>query len=859
MRLLTISAMLMACAIAPVAVGQTAAGHWIEADPIDGLDGPVSAAAWWDPDGDGPLPRMLVLGGSMHAAGSVACSGLIAWNPQAGQWHDLGVGVFGPASSVQSLKVLSTGELAVGGSFTQVGTALGEAASPAGGFAILNGSSWRVIGSFTTDSIYYNAAIRAIEQLPDGRIVVGGEFSAVNESPIQAAASWDGSIWSPVLPSVTNGRVNVIKLLADGSLLLGGYFWTPGVQNGVIRVSPSGVVDSLGGGVLGEAFTAVQLPNGDLVVSGTFTLAGGGVAVNRIGRWDGREWWPMGSGFHLGEGETSYFSYAQSMNILPDGRLLATGRFVRAGLAAVNGFAAWNGQSWSAYPTPSMSVSNLSVPVLLPLGNNRYFVAGEFSGTPQSRVRRAAIFDGTSLVEPVVSDIRGAMNLCGVWNDGSPLGYFAGNNNAGSLRTILKARRSGQWVPVAADLTGTISRVAHTPDGSLIVAGSFDSAGGLPASNIARLDAQGWSSLGSGIALPSGTSVSLLAVRDNGNVCAGGTNVLKIWNGSAWLDRSSFAQGYLSTACYTPDGWLWAWGSFSNFPSGVSIGRWLGDAAWTPVSSAATISTAKFVPGLDGRPWSIGYNRLANTNSATPIAAWDGSDWVQVLPGAVGTGNCLAHMPGSAIFLGAFSTTSPTQYAAVWDGLAMNWLAEGLNGSVQEAFTLPNGDVCVSGNFTRAGPLAADGFAIWRPAPAPVFTLQATGGRMCRGSFSLRVEAVAEGELTFRWRRNGVPLSDGGTISGSRTPVLTLTYAAADAAGIYDCVASNGRATASQSAVIVACEADFTCDSFVDAFDYEAFVAAFEAGDANADMDHDGFLDGFDYEQFVTVFEQACN
>jgi|GEM_PF-2277047 len=54
------------------------------------------------------------------------------------------------------------------------------------------------------------------------------------------------------------------------------------------------------------------------------------------------------------------------------------------------------------------------------------------------------------------------------------------------------------------------------------------------------------------------------------------------------------------------------------------------------------------------------------------------------------------------------------------------------------------------------------------------------------------------------------------------------------------------------------CPADFNGDRFVDCFDYDAFVFAFEAGDPAADQDEDGFIDGFDYEAFVAAFESDC-
>jgi len=60
------------------------------------------------------------------------------------------------------------------------------------------------------------------------------------------------------------------------------------------------------------------------------------------------------------------------------------------------------------------------------------------------------------------------------------------------------------------------------------------------------------------------------------------------------------------------------------------------------------------------------------------------------------------------------------------------------------------------------------------------------------------------------------------------------------------------------SSNLTLCAADFTGDGFVDGFDYDAFVEAFESGAISADMDGDGFIDGFDYDLFVERFELGC-
>jgi hypothetical protein len=59
-------------------------------------------------------------------------------------------------------------------------------------------------------------------------------------------------------------------------------------------------------------------------------------------------------------------------------------------------------------------------------------------------------------------------------------------------------------------------------------------------------------------------------------------------------------------------------------------------------------------------------------------------------------------------------------------------------------------------------------------------------------------------------------------------------------------------------AAIDICAADFNSDGFVDFFDFDEFVVAFEEGGPGADFNGDGFVDFFDFDEFVVAFETGC-
>lgn len=59
-------------------------------DGLLGPDGAVNAIHEWDPDGNGPLPPLVVLGGVFHRVNDHFVSRLIGYEPVSRQWIELG-------------------------------------------------------------------------------------------------------------------------------------------------------------------------------------------------------------------------------------------------------------------------------------------------------------------------------------------------------------------------------------------------------------------------------------------------------------------------------------------------------------------------------------------------------------------------------------------------------------------------------------------------------------------------------------------------------------------------------------------------------------------------------------------------
>ncbi len=122
------------------------------------------------------------------------------------------------------------------------------------------------------------------------------------------------------------------------------------------------------------------------------------------------------------------------------------------------------------------------------------------------------------------------------------------------------------------------------------------------------------------------------------------------------------------------------------------------------------------------------------------------------------------------------------------------------------------------------------------------------------------VSAADPDAVTYRWRRDGVPLNDGGRISGATQRVLVITDVEPGDAGVYDAVVSSACAsvTSDGAALTVLCPADLNRDGFVSADDFDSFAFSFDDGAPRADFDENGFVNGDDFDRFSEAFAGGC-
>src|SRR5206468_131447 len=95
-----------------------------------------------------------------------------------------------------------------------------------------------------------------------------------------------------------------------------------------------------GGGANGGV-SAIAVTGTDVYAGGTFSTAGG-ASANNIARWDGSQWYPLGSGASNGVNGDVHAIAISGTNVY------AGGDFTAAGGASANHIARWDGSQW--YP-----------------------------------------------------------------------------------------------------------------------------------------------------------------------------------------------------------------------------------------------------------------------------------------------------------------------------------------------------------------------------------------------------------------------------------------------------------------------------------------------------------------------------
>jgi len=391
-----------------------------------------------------------------------------------------------------------------------------------------------------------NGGIRVIVVQPDGKILIGGDFTTlapnggatVTRNYI-ARLNPDGTLDTAFNPSADRSVLS-FAVQADGKIVAGGDFTFIGgqVRQHLARLDgTTGLADSFDPGLNGSVRAVAVQTDGKILAGGGFGSVGG---VERFGiaRFDGTT--GLLDSFDPGA-EDDVFSIV----LQTDGKILVGGRFINIGGEMRRGIARLD-------PTTGHADS--------------FDPSVKSGGFPADDVYAIAVqADGKILMGGSFVNVGGH-----------------GRNNI--ARVDPTTGEPDSFNPSPNELVWAIALQA---DGRILAAGNFTSIGGQPRNYIARLDPV------TGMAdsfdpHPSGGVVPAIAVQADGKILAGGYFTALAPNGGATVTRNRIARletdgrldqtlnvnsgeediGYIDATAVQPDGKILIGGDFTHI-SGV--------------------------------------------------------------------------------------------------------------------------------------------------------------------------------------------------------------------------------------------------------------------------------------------------
>ncbi|MBX7209370.1 MAG: choice-of-anchor D domain-containing protein [Verrucomicrobiaceae bacterium] len=615
-------------------------------------------------------------------------------------------------------------------------------------------------------------------------VYVGGNFTTAGGVAANRIAKWDSTTgtWSPLSTGGNNGVSNgtVFCLLTVGAeLYAGGSFTSAGgvAVNGITKWNPAaGTFTAFGSGIgPGGSVACMAASGGTVYVGGTFTTAGG-LTVNSLAALSGSTWSRFISSddlFQNHPGVTSSGGGAGTVTALAiyGGALHVGGTFAMAGVTNVNNIAKWDGK-WTplgagvTYPSGAVGVNSFSV------GGGTLFVAGAFSTAGSVTTDGIAGWNGTAW-----SALGAGMGYTGfsyvqsTLVSGGDLHVVAQSfQRAGNVPASRIARwniTSGTWsAPITGD--GMAGRVNTTnvyaildAGSKIYVGGSFRSAGGVLTDNVACWDktARTWSALGSGI----------------GGANAGTANVFAL----AMIGSDLYVGGDFTSAGGITANRVAKWNTVTQTWSALGTGIVRGSNSGR-VQALAVMGSDLYVGGDISSAGGI---------PAAGIAKWNGTSWSALGAGADSYVNALC-VQGTDLYVGgqfgSAGGVANTNRIAKWNGATWSALDTGMTGSHVDSLCVLNGVLYVGGFFTAAGSVTSiSNIAAWNlstsswsrlgPGVASggtVYSLMAGASELYAGGDFTSAGGVSSAVRIAKW--NGSAWS--GVNNGVNNVVLALAW-----------------------------------------------------------------------------------
>jgi uncharacterized delta-60 repeat protein len=323
-----------------------------------------------------------------------------------------------------------------------------------------------------------NGGVGSIALQPDGKIIIGGNFSSYNGTGVNRIArlNADGSLDTSFDPGTgANSWVQTSAIQPDGKILIGGWFteYNGTGRNYIARLNSDGSLDTSfnpGTGASGRVWSIVLQPDGKIIIGGEFTTYNG-TGRFRIARLnsDGS----LDMSFDPGTGANSYG--IRSVALQPDGKIIIGGDFFSYNGTSRNRIARLNSDGSLDMSFNPGAGANATVWRITLQPDGKIIIGGDFT------------------------------NYNGRY-------YIARLNSNGSLDTSFNPGGANYYV----------KNIALQPDGKIIIGGLFTNYNDTLTGRIARLNSNGSLDMSFNPCTGANDFVRISALQPDGKIIIGG-------------------------------------------------------------------------------------------------------------------------------------------------------------------------------------------------------------------------------------------------------------------------------------------------------------------------------------------------
>jgi uncharacterized delta-60 repeat protein len=509
---------------------------------------------------------------------------------------------------------------------------------------------------------------------------------------------------------------------------------------------------------------------------------------------------PAPDDFNPGAGSESYFQTFNAMAVQPDGKVLVGGDFglLDGQLRSYLGRLHADGTLDTSFDTElNGGVFSLAVQA-----DAKILVAGLFTavdGQPRSglgRLNANGMVDATFNPQP-----NGPVYALAVQADGKVLVGGDFTSVGGVARSCLARLNTNGTLDTAFNpgANGAVWAFALQADGKIVTGGEFTTLGGQARTNLARLNAAGTLDTTFNAALDG--PAYTLAVQPDGKVLVSGgfstlggqprTGLGRVnTNGAVDVAFDPGAEGSVFTFALQADGKILAGGNFTMLDGQLRsfLGRLNADgtldAGFNPEPDLPVITLAV---QADGKTLVGGAFTLLGGQDRYSIGRLDNTDpAVQQLSHAGTTATWLRSGSGPEFWRTSFDySTNGTTWTSLGTGVRI------AGGWQRTPATLPAGATLRARGHVSSGREGCDwvveqhlGKLVLASQPASI-----TNGFGTTAAFSAQIGGTEP--ISYQWLSNGVPMVNGGEISGANTPLLSIDLVSKSNEAGYRLVAGN--------------------------------------------------------------------